>query len=195
MPQTREHFEICRLLQVVAGLVVLTKADLVDDDTLELVRLEVRELVEGSFLEDAPVLAVSARTGAGLDELRAALVDSAGARRRIDAATAAARLPIDRAFTMQGFGTVVTGTLVSGRVRTDDELELVPGEQRVRVRGVQVHGRQRDEAVTGQRTAVNLGGIEVAEIERGQSLVRPGGVDHDAARGCRPSICCPARSR
>jgi selenocysteine-specific elongation factor len=175
MPQTREHFEICRLLQVGRGLVVLTKTDLVDEDTLELVRLEVRELVADSFLADAPVVAVSARTGEGLDMLRAVLAGLGRQveHRRRDGAT---RLPIDRAFSMQGFGTVITGTLVSGRVRTDDELVLVPGAQRVRVRGVQVHGRKRAEAVTGQRTAVNLGGIEVAEIRRGQSLSAPDGV-------------------
>lgn len=174
MPQTREHFEICRLLRVPRGLVVLTKTDLVDEETLELVRLEVRELVAGSFLAAAPMLPVSARTGAGLDDLRTALADL-GRRvehRRGDGAT---RLPIDRAFTMPGFGTVVTGTLVAGRVRTDDELRLVPGEKRVRVRGLQVHGRRSDAAVTGQRTAVNLGGIEVAEIGRGRSLIAPGG--------------------
>jgi selenocysteine-specific elongation factor len=175
MPQTREHFEICRLLRVGRGIVVLTKSDLVDQDTLDLVRLEVRELVAGSFLADASVLPVSARTGAGLDELRAVLAGYGRAveHRRRDGA---ARLPIDRAFSIQGFGTVVTGTLVSGRIRPDDELELVPGGQRVRVRGVQVHARGTAEAVTGQRTAVNLGGIEVAAIHRGQSLCAPDGV-------------------
>jgi selenocysteine-specific elongation factor len=173
MPQTREHFDICRLLQVQQGVVVLTKADLVDDETLELVRLEARELVERSFLACAPVVSVSARTGAGLDELRQTLTAIAATvtRRRQDGA---ARLPIDRAFSMQGFGTVVTGTLGTGRVRIDDELALVPGSQRVRVRGVQVHGKRRDEAVSGQRTAVNLGGIDLAEITRGQSLISPG---------------------
>jgi selenocysteine-specific elongation factor len=175
MPQTREHFDICRLLKVEQGMVVLTKTDLVDSDTLELVRLEVRELIEGSFLEHAPILPVSARTGAGLDQLRAALVDTASrvTHRRYDGAT---RLPIDRAFSMQGFGTVVTGTLVSGRVRAEDELALVPGDKRVRVRGVQVHGTRREEAVAGQRTAVNLGGIEVSDIYRGQALAAPGGL-------------------
>lgn len=173
MPQTREHFDICRLLHVEHGVVVMTKTDLVDDETLEIVRLDVRDLVEGSFLEKAPIVPVSARTGAGLDALRTALLDIAKrvTRRRHDGAT---RLPIDRAFSMQGFGTVVTGTLISGRVRPDDELALVPGARRVRVRGVQVHGRRRDQAETGQRTAVNLGGIDVADIARGQALVTPG---------------------
>jgi selenocysteine-specific elongation factor len=173
MPQTREHFDICRLLHVEQGIVVLTKSDLVDDETLELVRLEVRELVAGSFLEAAPVIPVSARTRAGLDDLRGALRNAAArvTRPRDGGAT---RLPIDRTFSMQGFGTVVTGTLIAGRVRPDDELALVPGGRRVRVRGVQVHGRRTEAAVAGQRTAVNLGGIEVAEIDRGQSLATPG---------------------
>ena len=173
MPQTREHFDICRLLHVKQGLVVITKADLVDEDTIEIVRLETRDLVEGSFLGTAPIVTVSARTGAGLDDLRAALVgfSSGVTHRQSDSAT---RLPIDRAFSMQGFGTVVTGTLISGRVRPDDELVLVPGDRRVRVRGVQVHGRRRDHAEAGQRTAVNLGGIDVADIQRGQALVSPG---------------------
>jgi selenocysteine-specific elongation factor len=172
MPQTREHFDICRLLRVGRGLVVLTKTDLVDSDTIELVRLEVRDLVKGSFLENAPIVPVSAKTGQGLDDLRHTLTAIAHqvAARPI---AAAARLPIDRTFSMQGFGTVITGTLVSGRVRVEDELALVPGEMRARVRGVQVHGKKRDYAVAGERTAVNLGGIEVADIARGQTLIAP----------------------
>ncbi len=175
MPQTREHFDICRMLHVEQGLVVITKADLVDEETIEIVRLDIRDLVEGSFLAEAPVLPVSARTGAGLDAVRAALVAVAGAvtRRRQDGIT---RLPIDRTFTMQGFGTVVTGTLISGRLRPDDDLVLVPGDRRVRVRGLQVHGRRREQADTGQRTAVNLGAIEVADVERGQTLATPRGL-------------------
>src|SRR5687768_1523472 len=173
MPQTREHFDICRLLQVRRGVVVLTKADLVDADTVELVRLEVRDLVKGSFLETAPIISVSARTGAGFDELRRVLVDIA-ADVTARPVQAAARLPIDRAFSMQGFGTVITGTLVTGRVRVEDEFALVPGERRVRVRGLQVHGKKRAEAVAGERTAVNLGGIDAGDIARGQTLITPG---------------------
>ena len=173
MPQTREHFEICRLLQVPAGLVALTKTDLVDEDTLEIARLEVRDLVAGSFLEGAPIVPVSARTGAGLDGLRAALAQaSAGARGR--SADAVARLPIDRVFSMKGFGTVVTGTLVSGRISTDDELAAMPGDLRVKVRGVQVHGARTPQAVAGQRAAINLGGVDLDALSRGQSLVTPG---------------------
>ena len=173
MPQTREHFDICRLLRVPAGFVALTKADLADDDMLELARLEVRDLVVGSFLEQAPIVPVSARTGAGLDDVRRALVE-ASRRARGRAADAAARLPVDRVFSMKGFGTVVTGTLVSGRIAADDELAVMPGDQRVKVRGVQVHGARQSEATAGQRAAINLGGIEVDAIARGQNLVSPG---------------------
>ena len=173
MPQTREHFDICRLLRVPAGLVAVTKTDLVDAETLELVRLEVRELVAGSFLEGAPMVPVSSKTGQGLDEFGAALVATA-ARMRGHAAHGVARLPIDRVFSMKGFGTVVTGTLVSGRVRADDELVIAPGDRQVKVRGVQVHGARLPQAVAGQRSAVNIAGVEVEEIERGQNLVTAG---------------------
>src|ERR1044071_860806 len=170
MPQTREHFEICRLLQVPAGLVALTKSDLADEDLLEFAQLEVKELVARSFLQDAPVIPVSARTGAGLDDFRAALVQvSARVRGRLS--NAAARLPIDRVFSMKGFGTVVTGTLISGRIATDDELIAAPGGTRVKVRGVQVHGRRQGGVAAGQRAAVNLGGIDIDAIARGQNLV------------------------
>jgi selenocysteine-specific elongation factor len=173
MPQTREHFDICRLLRIPRGLVVLTKTDMVDSETIELVNLEVRDLVRGSFLQDAPVVAVSARTGDGLDHLRQTI--SAIARTvTAHPQDRAARLPIDRAFSMQGFGTVVTGTLVSGQVQIEDECELVPGDRRVRVRGVQVHGKKRQQAVAGERTALNVTGIEVGEIARGQTLAAPG---------------------
>ena len=175
MPQTREHFDICRLLHIPRGIVVLTKADASDEDTRALVRLDVAELVKGSFLEAAPVVEVSANTGAGLDALRAAIAANAAlvGRRPLDGA---ARLPIDRAFSMKGFGTVVTGTLVSGRIRVDEGLALLPGERIVKVRGIQVHGTSASEAVAGQRTAINLGGVEVADIARGQTLATPGSV-------------------
>jgi selenocysteine-specific elongation factor len=173
MPQTREHLAICRMLGVRQGLVVLTKADLVDEDTLALVRLDVAELVAGSFLHDAPVIAVSARTGAGLDDLQAALravVDRPTAR---DAA-GAARLPIDRVFVMKGFGTVVTGTLVAGRISAETELEAVLSGRRLKVRGVQVHGATATAAEAGQRTALNLSSVEVADLDRGEVLADPG---------------------
>ena len=173
MPQTREHFDICRLLEVRQGLVVLTKTDLVEDELLSLVRAEAEELVAGSFLEGAPVVAVSARSGAGLDELRAVLRQIAAEvpARSVDSV---ARLPVDRAFTMKGFGAVVTGTLVSGEIAAGDELELLPAGLRVRARGVQVHGATVPEARSGQRTAVNLAGIDAAGVERGMVLAAPG---------------------
>jgi selenocysteine-specific elongation factor len=173
MPQTREHFDICRLLEVQQGLVVLTKTDLVEDELLTLVHAEAEELVAGSFLEGAPVVAVSARTGAGLDELRAALRKIAAdvPARSADSVT---RLPVDRAFTMKGFGAVVTGTLVSGEIAAGDELELLPAGTRVRARGVQVHGTSVTQARSGERTAVNLAGIDAAEVERGMVLAALG---------------------
>jgi selenocysteine-specific elongation factor len=172
MPQTREHFDICRLLGVTRGVVALTKRDLVDEDTLQLVRLEVAELLRDTPFASAPVIPVSSRTGDGLDALRHALVATARAvePRR---ANGPARLPIDRAFTMRGFGTVVTGTLVSGRIHENEELLLVPGGRSVKVRGLQVHGIRTTRAHAGQRAAVNLGGVEVEQVSRGQSLVTP----------------------
>jgi selenocysteine-specific elongation factor len=171
MPQTREHFDICRLLHVPAGLVVLTKADLVDAETLELVRLEVRDLVKGSFLESAPILDVSSRTGQGIPQLKATLAHM-GAARRHRAAGGAPRLPVDRVFSMRGFGTVVTGTLASGRIAVDDELVLLPSGRVVKVRGVQMHGERRNTVDAGERAAVNLGGVDVQDVTRGETLTR-----------------------
>lgn len=172
MPQTREHFAIATLLGVGRGVVVLTKADLVDTDTLELVHLEARELVAGSFLEGAPIIAVSARTGAGLDALRAALraLATTTAERRSERPF---RLPIDRVFTVRGFGTVVTGTVASGMVAPEDELESLRDARRVKVRGVHVHGQPADRAVAGQRAAVNLGGVDLSDLVRGDTLAAP----------------------
>lgn len=172
-PQTREHFDICRLLGVQRGVVALTKSDLVDSDTLELVRLEAEEYLRGSFLENAPLVPVSAKTAAGLEELKKAL--------RVAAESAAAkdasryfRLPIDRAFAMKGFGSVVTGTLISGSVGPGDEVELFPGGERLRVRGVHSGGKSVERAMPGQRTAVNLAGIEHTALKRGMVLATPG---------------------
>jgi selenocysteine-specific elongation factor len=172
MPQTREHFEICRLLDVRHGLIVLTKKDLVEEEMLALVRDEAKELVAGSFLEGAPIIAVSSRTGEGLDELKAALRE-AGVRVPSRSADLVTRLPIDRAFTMSGFGAVVTGTLIAGEIGEGEELELLPPGLRVRVRGLQVHGARVKRAFAGQRTAVNLGGVETAALERGMVLAPP----------------------
>ena len=192
MPQTREHFDICRLLQVPAGIVALTKADLVDADMLELARIEVRELTAGSFLAAAPIVAVSARTGQGLDELRAALVAS-GSAVRGRSADGVPRLPIDRVFSMKGFGTVVTGTLVSGDVTQDEELVLMPGDRAVKVRGVQVHGARQREASAGQRVALNLGGVEVADLSRGQTLTAAGAFEQTRAADAVLDVIADAR--
>lgn len=172
-PQTREHFDICRLLGIRNGIVVLTKSDVVDDDFIELVRLEVDEFVRGSFLENAPMIAVSSTTGAGLADLRADIEQMAGSILEKDASQYF-RLPIDRAFSMRGFGTVVTGTLVSGKVHLEQEVELHPERRRVRIRGIQVHGARVTEAAAGQRTALNLAGVEPTELRRGMLLAESG---------------------
>jgi selenocysteine-specific elongation factor len=173
MPQTREHFDICRLLGVQNGVVVITKKDLVDEEMLALVEDEARELITGSFLESAPLVAVSSRTGAGLDDLKVRLAEM-GKRVPPRSHDFTMRLPIDRAFSMKGFGAVVTGTLISGKITEGDELELLPLRVNVRVRGLQVHNKSVHEAHAGQRTAVNLAGIETAQIERGMVLASPG---------------------
>ncbi|HKY43168.1 MAG TPA: selenocysteine-specific translation elongation factor [Pyrinomonadaceae bacterium] len=173
MPQTREHFDICRLLGVRNGLVVITKQDLVDEEMLVLVEDEARELIAGSFLENAPVIAVSSRTGVGLDDLKSRLAEL-GKRVPPRSLDFTMRLPIDRAFSMRGFGSVVTGTLISGKITEGDELELLPSKVNVRVRGLQVHNKSVHEAQAGQRTAVNLAGIDTAQIERGMVLAPPG---------------------
>ncbi len=175
-PQTREHFDICRLLSVQRGITVLTKSDLVDGDTLEVVRMEVAEYLRRSFLDPAssPIVAVSSKTGSGLDELRRELARLAAEVPAKDAG-AVFRLPIDRVFSMKGFGTVVTGTLIAGSVRKDEELEVHPTGKRLRVRGVQVHGATAEKAIAGQRTALNLVGAEISELARGMMLT-PAGV-------------------
>jgi selenocysteine-specific elongation factor len=171
-PQTREHFDICRLLGVQHGLVVVTKSDLVDRDLLETVKLEVQEFVMGSFLEGAPVVAVSARSGEGLETLKAEL-------QRLSRAISPKpvglpfRLPIDRAFVMKGFGTVVTGTLIAGSIEKEAEVEVFPLGRRARVRGLEVHNRPAAVALAGQRTALNLAGIEARYVARGMVLAPP----------------------
>jgi selenocysteine-specific elongation factor len=174
-PQTREHFDICRLLGVRSGITILTKSDLVDRETLDVVRLEVEDFLRGGCLDNtrAPLIPVSSLTGAGLSDLKQALVTAALKTAPRDA-DAQARLPIDRAFTMKGFGTVVTGTLVAGTITRDDELEIFPSGQRVRVRGVQVHGSPAEAGVAGQRTALNIAGVSKAELARGMTLAPTG---------------------
>lgn len=173
MPQTREHFAICRLLAIPRGIIVITKADAADRDTIELAELEARELVAGSALADAPVVVVSARTGEGLDGVRAAIVALAeGLSPAVSRGVT--RLPIDRAFSVRGFGTVVTGTLGSGDVHEGDALELLPDRVEVRVRGVQVHGHPVSMATAPRRVAVNLGGVDRERVARGMTLASPG---------------------
>jgi len=172
-PQTREHFDICRLLGVERGVIALTKCDLVDDDTRELARIEIEEFVKGSFLASAPIVDVSAKTGKGLAELKAALRDAAREVRAKDTAKYF-RLPIDRSFAVKGFGSVVTGTLFSGHLSVGEEVELLPGGKALRVRGLQTGGKSVERAEAGQRTAVNLAGIEHTAIERGMVLSAPG---------------------
>jgi selenocysteine-specific elongation factor len=171
-PQTREHFDICRLLGVKRGITVLTKSDLVDPETLNGVKLEVVAFLRGSFLDGAPIIPVSSLTGAGLDALKQELARIAAEAPARDS-HALTRLPIDRVFTMKGFGTVVTGTLVSGAIRKEDELEVFPSGERVRVRGIQVHDQSTDRACAGQRTALNLAGVERNELARGMVLSPP----------------------
>lgn len=174
-PQTREHLAICSLLGVSHGIVAMTKTDLVDAEVREVVRLEIRDLLEGTFLASAPILAVSARTGEGLPALREALADLFGQiaeRPR----SGAARLPVDRSFVLRGFGTVVTGTLYAGTLREGQEVEILPGGARARVRGLEVHHRKTAVAGAGSRVAVNLQGIDVAHAPRGSTLAEPGGL-------------------
>ena len=172
-PQTREHFAICRLLGIPTGVVAITKSDLVDPEILELVRLEIEELVAGSFLEGKPIVPVSSTTGAGIDDLRSAILASIESVDDRDATTRVFRLPIDRVFTMKGFGSVITGTTYSGRVKVEDEVEVLPGGRRSRARAIQVHSEPRDEASAGERTSMNLADIPLDDIQRGQQVVHP----------------------
>ncbi len=191
-PQTREHFEICRLLGIRRGVVALTKADLVDADILGLVRLEVEELTAGSFLEGAPVVAVSSVTGAGLGELRAALARAAEAAPERDRA-GHFRLPVDRVFSVKGFGVVATGTLISGSVAKGDEVEIYPSGRRARVRGLQAYGAAADQAEPGQRTAVNLSDVEVADLRRGDVLSEPARFRATTQIDCRLELLSSAK--
>jgi selenocysteine-specific elongation factor len=172
-PQTREHFAICKLLGIASGVVAVTKSDLVERDILELVRMEIEELVAGSFLEGKPTVPVSSTTGAGLDDLRAAILESVAGVGDRDASTRVFRLPIDRVFTMKGFGSVITGTTYSGRVKVEDDVEVLPGARHSRARAIQVHGEPRDEASAGERTSMNLADIPLEELHRGHQVLHP----------------------
>lgn len=172
-PQTREHFDICKLLGIRTGVVAITKSDLVEADIIDLVRLEIEELVARSFLAGKPIVPVSSVTGAGLDALRAAIVKSVSEVDDRDATTRVFRLPIDRVFTLKGFGSVITGTTFAGRLNVESEIEALPGGDRSRARNIQVHGEARELASAGERTSVNLPDIPLEELHRGQQLVAP----------------------
>jgi selenocysteine-specific elongation factor len=190
--QTREHFDICKLLGIPRGLTVITKCDLAEKDAVDLVRLETEEILRGSFLEGAPIVPVSARTGAGLDELRSELLRVAQSVPPKDFARHF-RLPIDRVFAMKGFGAVVTGTLVSGSVNVEDEVELFPLRKRVRVRGVQSGGKAAERAVAGQRTALNLAGVDLDELKRGMTLAASGVFEETQRADARLTLLASAR--
>ncbi len=172
MPQTREHFDICRLLGVRSGIVVVNKTDLVDPEMIELVQDEILETTEGSFLEGCEIIPVSSKTGEGIDRLKKAIHDMALSV-PVRPPNRLLRLPIDRSFSIRGFGTVVTGTLTSGEIHKDEEVELIPGGLTARVRGVQVHGKMTGAATAGQRTAVNLQGVDLAQVARGMVVTVP----------------------
>ncbi len=172
MPQTREHFDICKLLQIPKGLIVLTKKDLVDEEALSIVREETADLVRGSFLENAAVFEVSSRTGEGIDSLREGILAQLlqVEQRRF---TGPFRLPVDRVFVLKGHGTVVTGTLISGSIRKEGFADLLPSGRRVRIRSIHAHQQKSEEAHAGQRTALNLQGVNKEDVNRGDVLVEP----------------------
>src|SRR6476660_9813067 len=174
-PQTRDHFEIFRLLSIPRGITVITKSDMVDEDTLSVVRMEIEDFARGSFLDAgrSPIIPVSALKGTGLDELKREIVRWAAEIPARDT-EALFRLPIDRVFTMKGFGAVITGTLIAGTVKKEEEVEVFPARKRARVRTVQVHGSMTDRALAGQRTALNLAGVQLEELARGMTLAAPG---------------------
>ncbi len=173
MPQTLEHLYILDLLEIEKGILVLTKKDLVDPEWMALVEQDIRDAVQGTFMENAPVVAISALDGSGLETLKET-IDAVTRQVRGKDEDAPFRLPIDRIFTIKGAGTVVTGTLASGRLKTGAIAEVLPSQKQARVRQLQVHGKKMDEAAAGQRVAVNLAGIEVNELERGNVIAQPG---------------------
>src|SRR5919201_1774033 len=184
MPQTREHAAILDLLGISNGVVALTKCDLVEQDWLDLVQADVEEFLQQTTLAGAPIVPCSATTGDGLDHLREVLQELL-ARERSRPNTGRPRLPIDRVFTVAGFGTVVTGTLVDGELRIGQEVEVQPGRLRARVRGLQSHKKKVEVAPAGTRTAVNLGGVAVEDLQRGQVLAAPGALQPTRALDAR----------
>ena len=172
MPQTKEHLNICSVLGISKGIIALTKIDLVEKDWLKLVQSEIIEFLQGTFLESAPIVPVSAIKQEGLTDLTQAL-ETATSHINEKTDDGIFRLPVDRVFTMKGFGTVVTGTLISDHIKTGDDIQILPQNITTRIRGIQVHNQTVEEARSGQRTAINLQGIEKSAIERGDVLVRP----------------------
>lgn len=172
MPQTREHLDICRLLSVKHGVIALTKADMVDQEWIELVSEDLKKAVKGTFLENAAIIPVSSTTGEGVDTLLSA-VENMIADIPEKPSSGISRLPIDRVFSMKGFGTVVTGTLFAGKLKVGDEVEIVPENIKTKIRGAQVHGQQVETVIAGQRTALNLQGIEKGLIKRGDLVSLP----------------------
>ena len=173
MPQTREHFDICRLLGVKQGLVIVTKKDMVDEEWLEMVIEEIQEFCQDSFLEGAPVIAVSSTTGEGIDQVIAAL-DHYVTGHDFNEAFGPFRLPIDRVFAMKGFGAVVTGSSISGRASIGDEMRFYPSQRTAKIRGIQVHSEAVEMVEAGHRTAINLQGVDIDEIDRGMTIAPPG---------------------
>jgi selenocysteine-specific elongation factor len=173
MPQTVEHLEILKLLDLKKGIIVLTKKDLVKDDWLEMVTADIRKLIPGTFLENAPIIPVSNVTGEGIDALKAKLTEMIG---QIDTKPDLGifRMPIDRHFIIKGFGTVVAGTILSGKVRLGDTLEILPQKTKVKIRGIEVHNHKVEEATVGYRAAINIAGVEKEEVERGYVLAQIG---------------------
>ncbi|MEO2068533.1 MAG: selenocysteine-specific translation elongation factor [Desulfurobacteriaceae bacterium] len=172
MPQTKEHLTVCEVLNVKEGIVVLTKVDLVDNEWLEFVKEDIREFLKGTFLENAPMVPVSAKTGDGLKEL-VEEIDKLAQEIEPKKTEGILRLPVDRSFSVRGFGTVITGTLISGKVKVGDTVEVLPSSKKVKVRNIQVHGENVEEAFAGQRTALNLSDISKEEVERGDLIATP----------------------
>ena len=175
MPQTVEHFRILEMLDIRRGIIVFTKRDMTDDEEwIELVKEDARELVKGTFMEGAPEIEVSAFTGLNIEELKELILDTIDDSLLKDSSGMLFRLPVDRVFTIEGFGTVITGTLMEGSIRAGDDVMVYPDEKILKVRNVQVHNETVDEALAGQRTALNLQGVKKEELERGKVLAKPG---------------------
>lgn len=183
MPQTREHFEICKLLGVKEGIVIITKKDMVEEEWLEMVEEEVREFCLDSFLEEAPILTVSSVSGEGIDEVKK-LLDDFVKKQDFHEAFGPFRLPVDRIFAMKGFGTVVTGTSISGRIALGEELNIYPTDMVAKVRGIQVHSESVSEVEAGHRTAINMQGVDMEKVERGMVVATPGALEANYMLDC-----------